>query len=221
MLLALEARKLQHPRDLVASFHRRYAVHTSEELEVLVNRQIVVQRELLRHVSNGLPHGGGADGALHARQLDLSFTRIEQATQHLDSGGFAGAVCPEQTVDLSISNIETEIVDRPKLTEVACQMPSADRNLTAQGLVILSGRKRNFPDLLTERAESRNERVFEERLVNPNLVNRHPGGLELLTQMPFRLLVVVYEHVEPVTKTLHVDDLGVGVEIACQDSGGF
>src|SRR5262245_6647531 len=214
MLLALEARKLQHPRDLVAALLRRHTVHASEEIEVLVDRQIVVQRKLLRHVPHALPYGRCANRATHAGKLDFPFGGIEQAAQHLDRGGLAGAVRPEQAVDLSVANVEAEIVNGSKVSEVSRQMLRADRDLSTERLMILRGGKRNFLYFLAERTEPRHEGVLEERLVSPDFVDRDARGLELLTQMLFGLPVLVHEHVEPVAKALDVDDVGSGAKTA-------
>src|SRR5262245_7133518 len=221
MLFAFEARKLQHPRNLFGPFTGRHAVHTREELEVLIDRQIVVERKLLRHVADALPHGRCANRALHARKLYFSFAGIEQAAQHLDRGGFAGAICAEQTIDLAVANFEAEIVDCAKLAEVAGQALSPDRDPASQRLMILRGGKRYFLHFLTERAQSGHERVLEERLVSTNLLDRDACRLELLTQMLFRLFVVVHEHVESIAEALDVDHVGRGAKIASQDRGGF
>src|SRR5262249_12224668 len=126
----------------------------------------------------------------------------------------AGAVRAEQTVDLSVPNVEAEIVDRSKLAEVSGQVLRADRDLAAQGLVSLRRRERYLLHVLAERAEPRDERVLEERLVSPNVVDRHARRLELLDKTQLRLRALVHEHVEPVAKALHVDDVGTGAEIA-------
>src|SRR5579862_9373969 len=50
LLFAFEARESHHPFLLHNEFLLRHAINTAEEIEVLVDGEIVIQRELLRHV---------------------------------------------------------------------------------------------------------------------------------------------------------------------------
>src|SRR5262249_3785333 len=61
MASSFQSREGQYPSLLLGAVFQRHAVNAGEEIEVLFNRQIVVQREFLRHISDALPYGGGAE----------------------------------------------------------------------------------------------------------------------------------------------------------------
>src|SRR5205807_7663737 len=54
ILLSFQPRKRQHPINFLAALARRYSVNASEEIEVLLDREVIVQRELLGHVAHAL-----------------------------------------------------------------------------------------------------------------------------------------------------------------------
>src|SRR6185503_15917846 len=55
--LTFESRDLKHPLLLLLAFSAWHLVNTGEEVEVLFDREIVVERKLLRHVTNALSDG--------------------------------------------------------------------------------------------------------------------------------------------------------------------
>src|SRR5262249_19237123 len=56
VLVVFQPRKRQHPFHLFPALLLQHAVDSSKELEVLLNGQIVIQRKLLRHITDPLPH---------------------------------------------------------------------------------------------------------------------------------------------------------------------
>ena len=93
---------------------RRHAVDAGEEVEVLVDGEIVVERELLRHVPDLAPHARRAQAAALAGQLDESRARLDEAAQHLDRRRLAGAVGAEEAVDLTVAHREVHALRRPR-----------------------------------------------------------------------------------------------------------
>ena len=57
VLLALQPRKRQHPLYFLVAFALGYAVNAGEEIQVFLDRKVVVQGELLRHVADPLAYG--------------------------------------------------------------------------------------------------------------------------------------------------------------------
>ena len=86
-------------------------VDSPDELEVLRDRQVLVEAEALRHV---------ADLALDPRRLAQDVEAEaraaaavggEQAAEHADRRGLAAAVGPQEAVDLAPAHLEREAVD--------------------------------------------------------------------------------------------------------------
>src|SRR4029079_10213033 len=97
-----------------------------EKIEVIVNRQIVIQRELLRHISDAPSHETRTQTAAFARQFHLSAGWREQAAQYLDRSGLARAVRAEQTVNLAVFDFDVDVFDRVESAEAFVQRVSAD-----------------------------------------------------------------------------------------------
>ena len=90
----LQAREIQYPAFLFVELGSWHRVNPGKELQVLFNGQVVVQRELLRHVSYALAHPGRTQISTAFRESDVARARLEKTAQHLDRGGLAGAVRP-------------------------------------------------------------------------------------------------------------------------------
>ena len=69
--------------------------------------------------------GADADGAA-AEELDLSAVRAEDAHEHAEGGGLAGAVAAEETEDGALGDVEVERVDRADLAEGAREAAGAE-----------------------------------------------------------------------------------------------
>src|SRR5262249_27088504 len=79
MASAFQSREGQRPSLLFEAVFQRHAINAGEKIEVFFNRQIVVQREFLRHVSDALPYGGGAERTTFTGECALSGRWFEQA----------------------------------------------------------------------------------------------------------------------------------------------
>src|SRR5215472_6785937 len=102
LLLSLEPGECQHPLSFFLALVLGDAVHTSIEFEVLLDRKVVIQGELLRHVTDSLPHAGGTHASC-ASQLYFTLGLREQSAEHLNGSSLARAVRAEQTIYLAIS----------------------------------------------------------------------------------------------------------------------
>jgi hypothetical protein len=117
MAPALQPGKRKHPTLFFSAFCKRHFVNAGKELEILIDGQVVIQRKLLRHVANPLTHEFGSQRSRLSGQLCLAVTGFEQPAQNFDGGRLAGAVGPEQTINLSILNFEIQVLDGFEITE--------------------------------------------------------------------------------------------------------
>jgi len=198
---------------LVGHFGGRNAIDAAEEVEVFLNRQIVVKGKLLRHVANLLAHGLRPQAATFPGQHHLAAGRLQQAAEHLDRRCLAGAVGAQQSVNLAVLDLNVDFFDRPKIAEALGQVLRIHGNLFAQIAMRMASGKRWCVNLLSQCAERRNERVFQRRLGHSDIdlvytvqpaFDRFPAAVH-----------IVHHHVEAVAKALHVEDLllpGVGGE---------
>src|SRR5262249_52017105 len=139
--LALAARELQPP--LLASRPpiARHPVDAGEEIEVLLDREVVVERELLGHVAELLPDVLRTQLTDLARQSHLARARRQQAAEHLDRGGLARPVGAEQSVDLAVAHLEIDALDRDEVAECLAQAARADGHRITGPLATVAMRK--------------------------------------------------------------------------------
>src|SRR5215469_4608584 len=82
-----------HAEHVVFSFGTAFAgnaVDAAEEIDVLVDREVVIERELLRHVADGAADIVGLGGDVETVDAGASRGGSQQAAEHADGGGFAG-----------------------------------------------------------------------------------------------------------------------------------
>ena len=121
-LLALEPGRADGPRLALAGRGPVQAVDAAEEAEVLAHREVVVEAEALAHVADlplhalGVPRDVGAEHEARARGGG------EQAAQHADRGGLAGAVRAEEAEDLAFVHAERDPVHGLEGPEVLAEL---------------------------------------------------------------------------------------------------
>ncbi len=115
------------------AFGARHSEEVGVELEILVDREVGVEPETLRHVGEpgldglGVAHDGDAveDGVAGAR--------LEDPSEHAQRGGLAGAVGTDEAEELAGADLEIEAGDRQplggcaRLAETARQAAHRDR----------------------------------------------------------------------------------------------
>ena len=87
------------------------AGEASPEFEVLGGAQLLVEREFLRHDAHDTLGRLRVGGERLAGDGDAATVGLEQAADHRDGGGLAGAVWAEQAVDLARAHGEAHIGD--------------------------------------------------------------------------------------------------------------
>ena len=103
--------------DACATLRSAHPEHLAHELQVLVHREIVPERELLRHVAEARAHLLGIARHVVPQDVDRSRGGTQQPAQHADGGRLARAVRPEEAVDAGTWDVEIDAVHRPDCTE--------------------------------------------------------------------------------------------------------
>ncbi len=137
----LEATEIRHAGcrkqalGAVAPQRRRHFEQVCEELDVLVDGEILVEAEALRHVAYmglcGFRVGDGVDPVDH----DRAGIRPHHSGEHAQRRGLAGAVGPDQPENLAAVDREGEAVDRGDVGESFDETVDADElNRLGHGL---------------------------------------------------------------------------------------
>src|SRR5262245_13613834 len=95
------------------------AVDRREEVEVLENGEVLVEREPLRNVSDAPADLFAVRHHVQAVDPGASLRRREETAEDPDERRLAGAVRTEEPVDLAARNAERDAVEGPHLAEVA------------------------------------------------------------------------------------------------------
>src|SRR5215831_7991502 len=140
LLLSLEPGESQHPLSFFLALVLGDAVHAGIEFEVLLDRKVVIQGELLRHVTDFFPHTGRTY-ATCASQLYFALGLREQSAEHLNGCSLARAVRAEQTIYLAISNLQSHILDGSEFPKSPREVPGPDCHLAPGVLMRVTGRK--------------------------------------------------------------------------------
>ena len=136
------------------------AIDAAEEAQVLDHREVVVERELLRHVADVLAHPLGLARDVEARDGRSSAARPQEAAQHADGRRFARAVGAEEADDLAPPRLEAHVVDGDEIAEALDETVGDDPDLAFGGarslpLVLRRAARRTGPRSKARCARSR------------------------------------------------------------------
>ena len=128
------------------------AVDAGEEAEVLLDGEIRVERERLRHVAGLALDALALRADVAAGDDGTAAGRLKEPAQHLDRRRLAGAVRAEKAEDLAARDAQRERVDRAVRAEAACEPVRRDDQVgvtapasSGTGGVFSSGRRRALP----------------------------------------------------------------------------
>src|SRR5690606_9154153 len=85
-----------------------------------------IKRELLSHVAEAVTCFRRVAAQIEAGDLSFALGGLQQAAEHLECGGFAGAVGTEQTEDLAARYLESNVVGGREITETLGQAMRLD-----------------------------------------------------------------------------------------------
>ena len=155
-----QAKRLAHPVDFLVLGAPSQAVNAGEKAQVLLDRQVAVQRELLRHIPQMLARLAGADFQIHIQYQRFAGRRHQQATHHLKGGGFPRAVWPEQAKNFTALHREIDVIGGGEITEFFGQGFGFDHRLTRRTFYRVQDRpERRFRS--TRTAQQIDKRVFK------------------------------------------------------------
>ena len=146
----LEGREAEGPLDPLAERPAPEPLHASEEPEVLLAGEGVVERERLRSEPEQPPHPRVARGAL-APQDDLAPIGVEEPHRHVDRGGLSRPVRAEEPHHLASPDGEGEAVDGDPFPEALVEVAQDEH----RGFLGPRERGRNAPMCRTVNPGSR------------------------------------------------------------------
>src|SRR6266566_6245717 len=81
------------------------------DVHVLPRRQLGVETRVLEHDAELPADFGLVRGGIQAIELEGAARRVQERGEHLDSGGLAGAVGPEEREDFTRAHVKGDVVD--------------------------------------------------------------------------------------------------------------
>jgi len=103
-------------------------VDTAVELQILLDGQIVIEAEILRHVADALAHGFRILAHIEAFDVSLAAAERQEAGEHFDDGRFSAAIWTKEAEDFAFLDAEADIVDGGEVAETAHKMFGRDGN---------------------------------------------------------------------------------------------
>jgi hypothetical protein len=110
-------------------FFAAKAVGAREKIQVLTDRQLPIERKLLRHVAQMLPGRGAGLAHIDSRNRQGASRGGQEPAEHAERCGFAGSVRSEQTENLPSLDAETHMVNRDKFPETPIEIVDFDHGV--------------------------------------------------------------------------------------------
>jgi len=107
--------------------NRLQAIEPRHEFEVLGDRQVLVERELLRHVADFALDQQALAADVVAKHLTLALVGRQQAAHHADGGGLARAVGTKEADDLALRHAHRHVIDHGPAAEALDEPADLDR----------------------------------------------------------------------------------------------
>src|SRR6266550_3174818 len=124
--IGCEAVELDNFVDAALQARGLQAVDTAVELQVFRDGQIVVETEILRHVTDVLADVFGIGADVEAFNEGGAAAERQESGEHFDDGGFAATVGAEETEDLAFFDAEADVVDGGEIAETAHKILRGD-----------------------------------------------------------------------------------------------
>src|SRR5512136_744568 len=117
-----EAVELDNFVDAAFQTHGVEAVDAAIEPQVFGDGEVIVETEILRHVTNALAHGFRFGAHVEAFDNSVTPAKRQEACQQLDNGGFSAAVGAEKTENFAFFDAETHVIDCGEFAETPHEM---------------------------------------------------------------------------------------------------
>src|SRR5262249_34481968 len=102
-------------------------VDASEEADVLVDGEPLVERKPLRHVPDALLDALRIAADVDAADDRRSARRLQQSAQHANRRRLSRAVAAEESEDLASGDVERQAIDGGEIAETTREIPHDDR----------------------------------------------------------------------------------------------
>ena len=99
----------------------------AKNLQIFGDAQVVVERKLLRHVSDVLANAFRVRHDVDSRNLRVAGRWAQQSAKYADGRGFAGAVRAQKTENFAAMRLEADVVHGDERSESLGQMFDLDR----------------------------------------------------------------------------------------------
>jgi len=126
LVLAGEVHEVEQLGCSLVCGHAIQAVHAADEAEVLAGGEAAEQGHALGDDPDLALQLGGVLGQVGAQYADLAAGGCEQAGEHLDGGGLAGAVGAEEAEELARVDGEVDVIDGGEIPEAARERGGLD-----------------------------------------------------------------------------------------------
>ena len=113
--------------------HVVHRVHPRDEAQVLADRQVLPQRESLRHVADVALDRLRLAPDVEAEARPFAAVGRQQPAQHPDRRGLAAAVGTEEAEDLAAAHGQREILDHVVVAEALVEAAHVDDDLAGHG----------------------------------------------------------------------------------------
>src|SRR5664279_332086 len=112
-----ESRHVNGKLNARGKFARRNAIDAAEKAQILFHREVAVEREFLRHVTDPLADSFRVECYVNTGDQCAACARAQQAAKDADDRRLAGSIGPEEAHDFSACDAETDVVDGDKLAK--------------------------------------------------------------------------------------------------------
>ncbi len=115
---------------LPRQFHSLQPFCLADKFQILHRRLIHVQRRLFRQISDQFFCHLRLFEDIIAVNSDSPIRRRQTTCHNIHCGGFPSAVRPQKAIDMTLLNLERQIVNCQKITITFCQMLYCDHKMT-------------------------------------------------------------------------------------------
>src|SRR5258705_3737415 len=117
----------------------RDLVHARHEVEVLLDGEVLVEAELLRHVAHRALDAPGVLRDVVAEHDAMTLVGREEPADHADGGGLAAAVGAEEAIDRALRDLHREVIDDRLLAEALGEALDVDGQIPGHCSVTSTG----------------------------------------------------------------------------------
>jgi hypothetical protein len=112
---------LDHAEAFQTFFHGGFAlrdfVKARDEIQILLDAQILVERKLLRHVADVFFDLGALRAKIETEATAFAAIGLEQTAEHPQESRLAAAVRAEKTINLAGMNLHRDVIDHRAVAE--------------------------------------------------------------------------------------------------------